>query len=373
MNKFYLPLDSFNFYAILFSICFFISLVVIPIVIKLGISYNILDIPDERKKHKKPLVRIGGLAIYITFIISIIILNIFFKGNLLMTINIEKIITILIGSSIFFFIGIFDDLYNISPFIRLSLQIIVSSYIWSKGIGINNLDISWLGFANNNIDLNQYISFLITIIWIVGVINAINWIDGLDGLAAGISSMSLCGIFIFSYQISNYSLIFLSIILLASCLGFYFYNANPAKLLMGDGGSYLLGSLLAILSLETFKLDSNNTNIFLSILFLFVPLADMTYVITKRLLLKKSPFFPDRGHIHHRLLNFGIGYKNTVSTILFSQFIFILIVLYMNKNLFNENFYLNIFLVVNFLILLVVNYSEGFLRKIKGYKFTTWN
>nr|WP_075440452.1 MraY family glycosyltransferase [Prochlorococcus marinus] len=365
MNKFYLQPDSLNSYAIVFSICFFISLIVIPIVNKLGIFYKILDIPDKRKKHKKPLVRIGGLAIYLSFIFSIIILIIFFKENLFLTINIEKIITIILGSSTFFLIGIMDDLLNLSPFIRLIFQIIVSSFIWSKGIGINNLDISWVGFLNNNIELNTFFSFLISIIWIVGVINAINWIDGLDGLGIGISYMTLCGVFIYSCLISNYSLIFLSIVLLGICLGFYLYNSNPAKLLMGDGGSYLLGSLLAILCLETFKLGSNNENIFLSILFLFVPLADMTYVITKRILTKKSPFFPDRGHIHHRLLNLGISYKNTVIIIIGFQFIFILAALNINKNLINENFNPNIFLLVNFLILLFFNYSGGFLSKIK--------
>ena len=92
----------------------------------------------------------------------------------------------------------------------------------------------------------------------------------------------------------------------------------------------------------------------------------MTYVITKRILIKKSPFFPDRCHIHHRLLNLGIGYKNTVFIIIGSQFIFILIALNINKNLLDENFYLNIFLLINFLTLVFFNYSEDIFRKIKG-------
>ena len=311
-----------------FILSFFLTLKLIPLINSFGLKNNILDRPNSRKQHTKPLVRIGGLAIYIGFLITLIFLYVFsyfFDANL--TNNIELNYFLLITLS-FFLIGLLDDFLNLSPLLRLISQICTCSFVWFLGLRIENIYISI--FNNNflNYEVPLLLSLFITVVWIVGITNSINWIDGLDGLASGVVLISLFTFFFISISIKNEVSLLLIPIVFGTILGFLKYNFYPSKILMGDCGSHFLGSTLAFFSFLplTTNYSSLGTNFsfnfFYPIFILGVPLLDMVYVIFSRIIDKHSPFFPDRRHIHHRLLKVGISHKNAVLIIYSIQFLF---------------------------------------------------
>ncbi len=291
----------------------------VPLVDKIGKNFGFVDIPNERKLKKESLTRIGGLAMILGFI-SVILINYLWFSE---TLNEEiSIFPVLLLCTIFvFIIGLIDDKNNISPWPRLSFQFIISSIIWSQGVSIDCLN---FGFLFNNfgyVEIPYFLSFLFTIFWITAVINAVNWIDGLDGLATGISIICSFTFLIKSFIAFEPGMILLSSAILGSCLGFLKYNFFPSEIFMGDCGSYFLGFNLAVLSIigSTTNLEVINNsipskifNVPMSLLFLFIPIADMTVVIFSRILNGKSPFLPDNRHLHHRLLLIGCNQKSTV-------------------------------------------------------------
>ncbi len=293
----------------------FLSSISIPWIIRLGKQFNIIDKPNLRKQHKHEIVRIGGIAIFLGYLTSLLIfLN--FSNFFSESIREINTLTLLISSSsLFFIIGLLDDLFQLSAIKRLIIQFIFATICWSFGLSITSIDISWLKINLSSIELPLIISYLLTIIWLVGITNAINWLDGLDGLASGVSVITLSGIASISYFNDNQLVSLLSFSLLGACLGFLIFNTKPAKILMGDSGSYLLGFSLASLTLEGINNDANVSFLHLGLLVLLVPIIDMFYVIILRIKNKRSPFYPDRNHIHHRLLNIGFSYRRTLFTI----------------------------------------------------------
>ena len=206
------------------------------------------DHPSPRKEHNYPIVRMGGIAMISGYMIAIIASTHIFQKYLLYDLSDLKIVYILLfGSLLSFLIGVSDDIFNLSPWPRLSLQIIMASIIWSFNIRIDNIIFT---FNSWEIALPIYQSYLITVIWIVGTINAINWIDGIDGLASGVSIIACTGIIIIGGNSVYSSLTYLASGILGSCIGFIPYNYNNnriKKILMGDGGSYFLGFSISTL------------------------------------------------------------------------------------------------------------------------------
>ncbi len=308
----------------LFLLSYSITASLIPFIIKICGKFSIVDFQDFRKQKEPSKVRLGGLSIVLGSFIPLIFSNIFFKGF----IPSDPLISLFIfGSLAFFIIGFLDDIFTISPLLRLFFQISFSTFIWSKGIRIENISFAFFPSLNLSFQNFEILSLLITVFWIVAIVNAINWLDGLDSLAIGVSSIVFLTLLI-NFWLNN-QLLYSSYTLLifGSCFGFLCYNLPPAKILMGDGGSYFLGFNLAIMTLFSNTASFNN-NFFLvdrSLLFLFIPLFDMSIVIFSRLKNKRSPFYPDRSHLHHRLLDSGISYKRTLFIIFLLTTLFILI------------------------------------------------
>lgn len=275
----------------------------IPNLISFGTKLNLFDNPDSRKIHSKPLLFTGGLSIFLSCFI-VIILNFIYLENINLGFD-YKLIIIFFGSLLCLLIGLLDDIYKVSPWPRLFFQIIVSSFVWSQGIAFKAITISSFTY-----DIPAPLSFIITILWITGIINAFNWIDGIDGLAAGVSIISLLSFIIIFFGSSGLDYLIFMASLIGSCLGFLKYNFHPARLIMGDGGSYLLGFNIACLGL--ISTHSNINSIYLPILLISLPIFDMVYVLVKRISKKQSPFFPDNNHIHHRLIRAGFKDQNIV-------------------------------------------------------------
>lgn len=308
-------------------IAFIISILIEPYFRKLSISKGLLDFPDSRKKHKKPIVRNGGIIIFISFISSIIISCLIFGNGLNYFLQSKFAIIIFLSSLIFFIIGIFDDLLDLTAISRLIVQLIVSFFIWVNDISISVIDISWLNLDFSYVILPNYISIIMTLLWIVGLTNAINWIDGLDGLAAGVCSIYLIGLLFIGFSIWDNQLIIITSALLGGTLGFLKNNFYPAKIYLGDSGSYLLGIALATLSLICFKTNFPVLELHLNFLFFLMPILDMVIVIISRLKAGISPFVADRSHFHYKLLSLGISHRRTVIILYLLNIIFLSLVL----------------------------------------------
>ena len=294
-------------------VSFSLTVISVPFVNRLGKKFSLIDKPNERKQHDQPIVRVGGVAIYVGIFSSILLA---FLVGLLDSNAFEAISPILISSSLIFLIGFIDDIYSISFLKRLIFQILVSTFAWKAGIRFDEFDIRFIQTELIEIKLPASLGFLFTNIWTVGIINAFNWLDGLDGLATGITFFTSLAFMCLAFNTSVGAPIFLMFALSGACLGFLFYNYNPAKIFMGDGGSYLIGSLIAFFSIYLSNFDIQNSNDSLNLvsifLILFVPLADMTYDVFSRIAKGKLPFLPDRQHLHHRLLRLGFSPKDTV-------------------------------------------------------------
>ena len=330
---------------LLFSISAFLSGLIFPRLNSFAIKCGITDKPNDRKQHKRPLVHIGGFGMILTFITVISIFYFFLKLNLD-----SAVMALFVGATYFFLIGFVDDLLTLSPFLRLFFQFLGSTFIWNLGIKLSVIDFSWFKLLPTTIYLPEILSLFFTAFVIVGAINAINWLDGLDGLATGVILISSCGLGVLFFLSDNFQGLFFTSILLGICTGFLKYNFYPAKLIMGDGGSYFLGFYIIYLVIFA-VLDINasfSNNIFLPLLMIAVPIIDMALVLFSRVYKRQSVFAPDRSHLHHRLLDLGISHKQSVLIIYLVSQWFVCLALSFTDLIFNE-----ILLLVSTLFLLL--------------------
>ena len=299
-----------------------ITSVLVPLVRSLGLHFGFTDKPDPRKQHSTPMVRLGGVAMVLGFGLALAAVWLFGGFGLLAPARDQLIWSTLAGSLCFFFIGLADDLFALSPWPRLAGQVAVSCVIWSEGVRIGAIDLPWFSSTGSAIVLSDGFSLLATVIWLVGITNAINWLDGLDGLAAGVAGIAAVGLVSVSFSLHQVAAGFLAAALAGCCLGFLRHNFNPARIFMGDGGSYFLGFTLAAVSIVGPAKGLTTVSLLLPLLILSLPLADMSAVIMGRLREGRSPFHPDRRHLHHRLLRAGFSHRRTVLLIyVFTQWL----------------------------------------------------
>ena len=323
-----------------FIFALILTFLVIPIVNKFSLILNLIDKPEKRKQHKKVIVRLGGLGILIGLYCTMTLLLAF---NFINFDENSFFWPVFYIAPLFFVLGFLDDLFNISPFVRLFFQILLSTVVWACGFHINNIEIQSFFGVNSSIYLINSLSLLFTVFWIVGMINAINWMDGLDGLAIGIVCISTLGMIFAAIGHQNTEYLPILSSLFGSCLAFLFYNYHPAKIVMGDGGSYLLGFFAASLSILMFEPGLNTSFksyldfYFLeSMLFFAVPIFDVIKVVFLRLKQGKSIFFPDRKHIHHRLFDGGFSHRDSVTLIYALSQWFVSVSLLVSFNKFNK-------------------------------------
>ena len=294
----------------------------VPVVRSTGMKLGLTDKPDPRKQHSTPMVRLGGVAMVLGFGLALTAIWLMGGFGLLAPAKDQLIWSTLAGSLCFFLIGLADDLFALSPWPRLAGQVLVSSVIWSEGVRIGAIDLPWLTATGTPIVLPDTLSLIATVIWLVGITNAINWLDGLDGLAAGVAGIAAVGLVSVSFSLHQVAAGFLAAALAGSCLGFLRHNFNPARIFMGDGGSYFLGFSLAAVSIVGPAKGLTTVSLLLPLLILSLPLADMSAVIMGRLREGRSPFHPDRRHLHHRLLRAGFSHRRTVLLIyVFTQWL----------------------------------------------------
>jgi len=307
-------LSLFYEYLICFALAFIVSFFTTPIAKKVAFCIGAIDIPkDERRMHKKPIARLGGLAIFSGFIIALMFGLFCTIIGVVGIIPDKQLLGMLVGVFIIIGIGIVDDIKQLGPKIKLLFQILAAvSVVWISG---DKISIITNPFSTTGISiLSDFIAYPLTILWIVGITNAINFIDGLDGLAAGVSSISYLSLMFISILQGDEQTAMIIAVLAGATLGFLPYNFNPAKIFMGDTGSTFLGFTLGVISIQGMMKTYAAISIAIPILVLGLPLFDTTFAILRRLVQGKPIMAPDRGHLHHRLIDMGFSQRQSVVT-----------------------------------------------------------
>ena len=295
-----------NVYVILtLAVACLIAFASTPMVIALAHKINAIDVPkDKRRIHKKPTPLIGGLAIFLGFLVSVLCFATITKETL----------GILIGAVIIIVVGIIDDMSDMKAIIKLLCQIIAAAVVVYSGVRIEHFGnpfVTWWG--GPYIVLDYWVSVTVTIFWIVGVCNAVNLIDGLDGLAVGVSSIASMSLLALTLITNNLEVAILTAAVAGAGFGFLPYNFNPAKIFMGDTGALFLGFILACISVEGVLKLSAILSFAIPILVLGLPIFDTLFAIVRRVYRGQSPMSPDRGHLHHRLMDMGFSQRKTVA------------------------------------------------------------
>ena len=289
-----------------FVLSFAIAFATTPLAKILAAKIGAIDVPkDKRRIHKKPTPLIGGLAIFLGFLAATLSFG-----------NVDKeFIGMIAGAIIMVVLGIFDDKYNLPAKFKFIIQIMAAAipvilgvkieriiFPFAEHTGITGIEFGWL-------------SYPITILWIVGLTNAVNLIDGLDGLAAGVSAIASFSVFCVALIQGEIGIAILTAALVGSCFGFLPYNFNPASIFMGDTGSTFLGYVMAVISvMGLFKIHAIISFAVPFIAF-GIPIFDTSFAILRRIKEHRSIMSPDRGHLHHRLIDSGLSQKQAVLAI----------------------------------------------------------
>jgi UDP-GlcNAc:undecaprenyl-phosphate GlcNAc-1-phosphate transferase len=284
-----------------------VSYFMTPPVKRFAENVGAIDVPkDGRRVHDHPIPRMGGLAIFTGFVLSVLLFV-----NMSM-----QVMGLLLGAVIIAVMGALDDILCLNPWIKLGGQFLAALVAIRCGIVFDVISNPGFLDAEATIPLG-WLSIPFTIIWIIACTNAVNLIDGLDGLAVGISAISSISMMIVS-MILPAGIVGIPLILAClagACFGFMPYNINPAKIFMGDVGSQFLGFVLSCISIMgLFKFHAIITFL-IPLLSLAVPLGDTIFAFFRRILHGQSPFHPDRGHIHHKLIDMGMSQKQAVAVL----------------------------------------------------------
>lgn len=295
--------------VVLASVALLITVSLIPVIIHLAYRFGAVSETGGRHIGEKPIARLGGLAV----VVSVVVVSAFSIAWDVITPNLldiygRKMVGLFIGGSMVALVGFVDDFRQLGATHKLGVQIAAASVSWFFGIRIEDVDLPVLKPIYFGI-----FSYPVTIIWIVGFVNAINLIDGLDGLAGGILLISTAANLVIGVEENNYLEVLLMTSALGAILGFLLFNWHPAKIYLGDGGAYFLGFLLASYSLlGPFHKVSTGVSVLPPIIAAGLPLFDSVLAVLRRRLSGRRIFSPDRGHIHHILLDAGISHRGVV-------------------------------------------------------------
>ncbi|MBR1760026.1 MAG: undecaprenyl/decaprenyl-phosphate alpha-N-acetylglucosaminyl 1-phosphate transferase [Schwartzia sp.] len=281
------------------------AVVLTPFVIRLAFRTGALDAPDARKVHKKPIPRIGGLAIYGAFMISMLLL---LETSEIPEEMAQGVIGLFVGGSLIVALGLWDDYVSLPPKVKLFGQIVCAWAAVAFGVRIDFIT----SFSGEIMYLYDYVTIPLTIFWMVGVTNTVNLIDGLDGLAAGVAAIASLTICLVALRMDILVVAVLTAALGGAAFGFLFYNFNPAKIFMGDTGSMFLGFMLSGISIVGVMKSAAMVALVVPVLALGLPIMDTTFAIVRRWMAGAPIMKPDKGHLHHRLLNLGFSQRQAV-------------------------------------------------------------
>ncbi|MBQ9330056.1 MAG: undecaprenyl/decaprenyl-phosphate alpha-N-acetylglucosaminyl 1-phosphate transferase [Oscillibacter sp.] len=282
-----------------------VSFLMTPVVKTFAYKVGAIDVPkDDRRMHKVPIPRLGGLAIFIGFMVSI----------LLFVPITREMRSILLGAVVIVILGVIDDSMALPAMLKFVVQILAALIPALNGVTI-------LAFSNPNVFSSELywklggLSIPFTVLWIVAITNSVNLIDGLDGLANGVSTISATTMLVIALLGDQADVAIVLAALVGACIGFMPYNLNPAKMFMGDTGATFLGYILATMSIQGLFKYYAVISFVVPFLILGLPIFDTAFAFIRRLAHGQSPMHADRGHIHHRLIDMGLSQKQAVATL----------------------------------------------------------
>ena len=282
-----------------------VSFLMTPVVKSFAYKVGAIDVPkDNRRMHKVPVPRLGGLAIFIGFMVSILLFA-----------EIDgEMKSILLGAVIIVVLGVVDDIMALPAMLKFVIQIGAALIPTMNGVRI-------LAFSNPNIFSDSLywvlggLSIPITVLWIVALTNAVNLIDGLDGLANGVSAISATTMLVIALMASETQVSIVMAALVGASLGFMPYNMHPAKMFMGDTGATFLGYILATMSIQGLFKYYAVISFVVPFMILGLPIFDTSFAFIRRIAHGQSPMHADRSHIRHRLIDMGLNQKQAVATL----------------------------------------------------------
>jgi UDP-GlcNAc:undecaprenyl-phosphate GlcNAc-1-phosphate transferase len=286
-----------------------IALATTPLVRRTAAATGLVDLPDRRRVNTRPVPRAGGLAVAAAFLVvasGFVVLDAAIKAiPAPVFLEPEHLLALLVGGAAAAILGLVDDALQLRARWQLAGQLALAGFAIWLGIGVEAINVP---FADRPFVLEGIFGVAFTTFWIVGMINSINFIDGLDGLSAGIGAIAAVtlGLISLTTTIGQPYVAVLCFILAGALLGFLRWNFHPAVVFAGTSGTMFLGYVLAVLAVL------GSAKVAVALLVLGVPIIDTFWIIVRRLATGRMPFSPDRGHIHHRLLDLGLGHRQAV-------------------------------------------------------------
>ncbi|MCL1918459.1 MAG: undecaprenyl/decaprenyl-phosphate alpha-N-acetylglucosaminyl 1-phosphate transferase [Peptococcaceae bacterium] len=299
-------------YIIPCGLAFLLSVAMTPLAIRLAKKWGVLDEPGERRVHRRAVPRLGGIALFASFWIGVLIMwQIDLLPDLSEGVEWTRMIWGLFwGSSLIFVLGLIDDIWGVHPVPKLITQIVAACIPLQFGLSLTFVTLPVLG----RVELGIWGSVL-AVVWIVGIVNTVNVTDGLDGLASGICIIASLTLAWSAFLIGQGIATQMMMILAAAALGFLFFNYHPAKIFMGDSGSTFLGYVLGTVSIGATLKTPTVLGLVFPLLVLGVPFLDILFAVIRRSWKGRSIMKADRGHLHHRLLDSGLTHSQAVWTL----------------------------------------------------------
>jgi len=280
-------------YLLIAVSAFMLAVGVTPLFRRLAVKVGLVDKPSARKIHSKPMPLLGGVAIYVAFIVTLFVLGDRFY--------VRQAIGILLGATLCSFMGLWDDRAGLSPWIKLAAQVLASLVLILSGIQVRVLHIEALNIA-------------VTMLWVVGITNALNLLDNMDGLSGGVGAVAAAFFLLLAAMSGQYLVGALAAALLGACIGFLLYNVNPASIFMGDTGSLFLGFVLAAVGIKLrFPDNVDFVTWMIPLVVLGLPIFDTTLVTISRLRRRLNPLTAaGKDHVSHRLVKMGFSQREAV-------------------------------------------------------------
>lgn len=280
---------------------------------------------SERHLHDAPLPRLGGVAIFLSFVVSIAVAVAIasLRPHLSFGSSLKVLFTILLPACLVFLLGLYDDIRSTGPYAKFAIQAVAATMLWLGGFRI--LDLPVLGYHH----FPWFVGLVLTIIWVLGITNAFNLIDGLDGLAAGSALFSTLVVFVVALLSHSNLVALMTLALTGAIVGFLRFNFNPATIFLGDSGSLFIGFLLSALALEGAQKAPTVIAVAIPVVSFGLPILETSLSVLRRLIGGRPVFTADREHIHHKLLQLGLTHREVVIVLYAVSALFALLSLFL--------------------------------------------
>jgi UDP-GlcNAc:undecaprenyl-phosphate/decaprenyl-phosphate GlcNAc-1-phosphate transferase len=292
--------------AVAFAVALVSAVALTPLVRAAALRRSVVDEPGGRKIHEGAVPLLGGLAIASSVYLAVALAVVVAWMGPIGPEALEPLPAILVGGAIVLVAGTFDDLRGMTPLVKLLAQAAAATAAILLGLSLDTLQTPW-----GMVELGG-LGIPLTVFWILAVVNAINLIDGLDGLAAGVVAIALAALFAVAQPVSELGPLLAMAAGAGATVGFLIHNFHPARIIMGDAGSMFIGFLVAAASIAAVSPAGGSIPAYVPLVVLALPVLDMGWAMVRRTLQGRSMFAADAGHIHHRLLSWGLGQRSAV-------------------------------------------------------------